>query len=215
MQFNADLAQKDAADFIDDVIVDHLHASHVVVGSDFHFGRDRGGHVGTLKSDGRFAVDGVALEMLGDDPVSSTRIREALTAGDIAAANAMLGWEWEIEGIVGHGDKKGRDLGYPTANIALGETIVPAYGIYAARAHIGDEWRNGVANIGIRPMFKLEKPLLEVHVFDFTGDLYGQSLRVRPIRKLRDEAAFAGPEALKATIAKDCADARNILRSGA
>jgi len=211
LDFNAIMANLTAEQFIDMIIIGHVDASHVVVGADFHFGKGRAGNVETLRADGRFNVDGVALEILADEPVSSTRIRAALQAGDIAAANAMLGWEWEIEGTVQHGDKRGRDLGYPTANIPLNDTMAPAYGIYAVKIMIGNEWRNGVANIGIRPMFKSKDPLLEVYVFDFTGDLYDQALRVRPVQKLRDEARFDHIDALKEQMARDVEGAKAAL----
>lgn len=213
LDFNAIMAGLTAQQFIDMIIVDHLKAAHVVVGADFHFGKDRGGHVDTLQADGRFQVTPVPLHASGDAPVSSTRIREALQAGDMDAANAMLGWEWEIEGTVVHGDKRGRELGYPTANIPLGDTLCPATGIYAARVLIEDVWHPAAVNIGTRPMFRVDTPLVEAYVFDFNGDLYGQSLRVQPVRKIRDEAAFESLDALKAQMAKDCEQARNILKS--
>lgn len=211
LDFNDIMAGLTAEQFIEMIILGHLNASHVVVGSDFHFGKSRTGTVETLRNDKRFQVDGVALELMADAPVSSTRIREALKSGDIGVANAMLGWDWEMEGIVAHGDKRGRDLGYPTANIPLEDTIAPAYGIYAVRVNIDGAWRDGVANIGIRPMFETKAPLLEVYVFDFDGDLYGQPLRVQPVQKLRDEARFDDLEALKAQMARDVVDAKAAL----
>jgi riboflavin kinase/FMN adenylyltransferase len=213
LDFNSIMANLTAEQFIDMIVVDHLNASHVVVGADFHFGKNRAGNVATLRADKRFTVDGVALEVLGDDPVSSTRIRAAIASGDIAAANTMLGWVWEIEGEVVHGDKRGGPMGYPTANIPLGETLSPSHGIYAVMVLIDGIWRAGAANIGLRPMFEVPEPLLEVFIFDFTGNLYGKSLRVRPVRKIRDEARFEGLEALKTQIADDCAKARDILMS--
>ncbi len=215
LDFNSIMAQLTAQQFIDFIIADHLNASHVVVGQDFHFGKGRGGSIETLRADGRFTVDGVSLATSGDSAISSTRVREKIAGGDIAAANALLGWEWEIEGEVLHGDKRGRELGYPTANIDMGEGIVPAMGIYAVRVLLDGQWRDAVANIGIRPMFEAETPLLEVFIFDFHGDLYGRSLRVRPVQKLRDEAKFETLDALKAQMAQDCARARDILKSGA
>jgi riboflavin kinase/FMN adenylyltransferase len=212
--FNAELAGTSAANFIDHVIVRDMNAAHVVVGDDFHFGKGRSGHVDTLMKDGRFGVTPITLVTDVTDAISSTRIRQAIAAGDIASANAMLGWNWGIEGVVEHGDKRGRELGYPTANIALGDTQSPAYGIYAVWVDIGDGVaRPGVANIGIRPMFEVQKPLLEAYLFDFDGDLYGKTLRVTPIQLIRPEAKFEGLDALKAQIAKDCLAARDILKS--
>lgn len=211
MPFDASLAGLDAKDFIDQIIIELLDTKHVVVGADFHFGKDRGGHVDTLQADKRFTTHAIALENIGEAPASSTRIREALTVGDIAGANAMLGWEWEIESLVERGDGRGKVLGYPTANMMFNDTLAPAYGIYAVRAYINGMWRPGVANIGVRPMFKVKLPLLEAHLFDFDGDLYGQTLRVRPVKKLRDEAAFENHGALIAQMDRDSAAARAVL----
>lgn len=213
MDFNTIMANLTAQQFIDMIIVDHLNAAHVVVGSDFHFGKGRAGNVATLQADKRFTVDGITLQMSGTEPVSSTRIRNAIQAGDIKTANAMLGWDWEIEGEVAHGDKRGRELGYPTANIPLSNTICPAHGIYAVQVWVNGTWMGGAASIGLRPMFQVASPLLEVFIFDFQGDLYGKILRVRPVQKLRDEAKFGDLEALKAQMANDCAVARDILKS--
>lgn len=210
--FNDIMAKLTAAMFVDMVLVDLMSAAHVVVGCDFHFGHNRQGTIETLKSDARFHTHALELEEAEAAPVSSTRVREALQNGDIEAANALLGWEWEIEGEVVHGDKRGRELGYPTANIPLNETLCPSHGIYAVRVNIGDGlWRGGAASIGLRPMFAVSAPLLEVFLLDFDGDLYGRTLRVRPVRKLRDEAKFASLADLKAAMAQDIAQTRKIL----
>jgi riboflavin kinase/FMN adenylyltransferase len=126
----------------------------------------------------------------------------------------MLGWDWAIEGEVVHGDKRGREIGFPTANIWLGDTLCPAHGVYAVRVDTGDgQWLPGAANIGLRPMFALPSPLLEVYLLDWTGDLYGKTLKVQPVARLRGEANFDGLDALKAQIALDCKAARDILKS--
>lgn len=210
--FNEIMAKLSAGMFVDMVVVDLVNAAHVVVGDDFHFGHNRTGTLETLKADKRFVTHALALESAGNAPVSSTRIREALQMGDIPVANALLGWEWEIEGEVVHGDKRGRTLGYPTANIFLNETLCPAHGIYAVRVDIGDGvWRSAAASIGMRPMFEVKAPLLEVFLIGFEGDLYGRTLRVRPVQKIRDEAKFEGIEALKAVMAQDVAQTIKIL----
>ena len=216
LDFNAGLAAMSAASFIDDIVIRGMNAAHVVVGQDFHFGHGRTGNVATLKSDGRFDVTPVML--VADDlaVISSTRIRQALHDGNIVDANAMLGWDWAIEGTVVHGDKRGREIGFPTANIWLDDTVSPAHGVYAVLVDTGDGvWRPGAANIGLRPMFVLPKPLLEVYLLDFDGDLYGKTLAVRPVRFLRSEAKYEGLDALRSQIAKDCAQARDILKSPA
>lgn len=212
--FNGIMAKLSAEMFVDMMVVDLANAAHVVVGADFHFGHNRAGHADTLQKDARFKTHAVTLENIGDAPISSTRIREAIQTGDIETANALLGWEWEMEGEVAHGDKRGRELGYPTANIPIGETLCPAHGIYAVRVDVGDGvWRMGAASIGMRPMFAVKAPLLEVFLLDFEGDLYGRTLRVRPARKLRDEAKFSDLDALKAAMANDVAQARAILKT--
>jgi len=214
LDFNAFLAGMSAQQFINDIIVRDMNAAHVVVGQDFHFGKDRSGHIETLQADTRFKTTPISL--IGDTmaAISSTRIRQALHDGNITEANEMLGWHWAIEGEVIHGDKRGREIGFPTANIPLGDTLCPAHGIYAVWVDIGDgKWLPGAANIGLRPMFALAKPLLEVYLLDWSGDLYGKTLKVRPVKHLRPEAKFEGLEALKAQIAKDCAAARDVLIS--
>lgn len=216
IDFDAALAAMSAKDFIDKILVDTLKAKHVVVGADFHFGHDRAGNVATLQEDGRFLVHAVPLQQDGEEPVSSTRIRNLLTAGDINGANALLGWEWEIEGLVQHGDKRGRTLGYPTANIALNETLAPAHGIYAVEVKLEDDaeeepWRFGVASLGMRPMFELKMPLLEVFLFKFEGDLYGMPVRVRLKKYIRPEQKFDSLEALKTQMDRDAQLARTAL----
>jgi len=211
LPFDAELASLQAEEFIERILISKLAATDIVVGSDFHFGHKRGGNVETLQKDGRFAVH--RIDLVGG--ISSTAIRAALKAGEMEAANEMLGWRWAIEGVVEHGDKRGRELGYPTANIPLGQTLCPAYGIYAVLVRIGGDpvWRPGAASIGIRPMFEVQKPLLEAYLFDFDGDLYDKSLSVRPVKRLRGEMKFDTLEALKDQMAQDCAQARWILAS--
>lgn len=208
LPFNADMAATSADDFIQKILISTLNAKHIVVGADFHFGAKRAGCVDTLKS----AIPTTPITLLGD--ISSTRIRDLITAGDITGANAMLGRLWTIEGEVIHGDKRGREIGFPTANIPFINTLCPAYGIYAVWVDIGDgTQRAGAANIGLRPMFALQKPLLEVYLFDFNGDLYGKTLKVTPVSRLRGEENFNSLDALISQISKDCTAARDILIS--
>lgn len=212
LDFNGIMASLSAEMFIDMILVDLLDAAHVVVGNDFQFGHKRTGTLATLERDGRIKVHAAPLESMANAPVSSTRVRACLEAGDMAGANNLLGWDWEIEGTVGHGDKRGRELGYPTANILLGETIAPAYGIYACAVDIGDGvWRKGAASLGLRPMFAVTEPLLEVFVLDWAGDLYDRPVRVRPIKRLRGEMKFDSLEALKIQMAADVEETRRIM----
>lgn len=213
LSFDWPFASQSADEFIAQILKDGPSPSHIVVGSDFAFGQLRAGTPDTLRAAG-FAVtvlDKVADE--GDDAFSSSRVRQALCEGRIADANAILGWDWEIEGVVVKGDQRGRTIGYPTANVPLGDTLHPAYGIYATWVMIEgeDQWRPAATNIGIRPMFELKVGQVEAYIMDFSGDLYGKSLRIKPVARLRGEAKFDSLESLIAQIEKDCAQARTVL----
>ena len=220
LDFAQALAQMPADEFINRILIEALQVRAVVIGPDFHFGKGRAGHAETLRDAG---LDVHVLQPFCDradiadgDVVSATRIRGLLQAGDIAGANALLGWDWQIDGIVSHGDKRGRELGYPTANVPLGATQHPAYGIYAGWVNLPDggspdKWRPAIANIGIRPMFVTNNALVEAYLFDFTGDLYGQRIAFRPLQRLREEAKFDGLDALLVQMARDCEQARGLL----
>jgi riboflavin kinase/FMN adenylyltransferase len=142
---------------------------------------------------------------------SSTRIREALRAGMAREATELLGHPWEIEGAVEQGDQRGRTIGFPTANVALGEHLRPRFGVYAVRALVEGQWRDAVANLGKRPTVGKLQENFEVHLFDFTGDLYGMNLRVQLLDFIRPEMKFAGLDQLKAQISADGQAARNLL----
>jgi riboflavin kinase/FMN adenylyltransferase len=142
---------------------------------------------------------------------SSTRIREALRAGWPSEASELLGHPWEIEGAVEQGDQRGRTIGFPTANVALGEHLRPRFGVYPVRALVEGRWGDGVANLGRRPTLGKLQENFEVHLFDFAGDLYGQVLRVQLVDFIRPEMKFSGLDALKAQIAADCDAARRLL----
>lgn len=215
LTFDWDFASQTADQFIDRVLRSGLNAAHIVVGNDFAFGQMRRGTADTLRQSGLpvTIIDKIADE--GDGPLSSSAIRQALRLGDIAHANAMLGWDWEMRGMVQHGDKRGRTIGYPTANVALGDVLHPAYGIYAAWVKIGDDpqWHPSATNIGIRPMFAVPVGQIESYIFDFDRDIYGQTLRVRPVKRLRGEAKFESLDALIGQIAQDCIAAAAILKA--
>lgn len=220
LTFDEALSHFEADEFIQRVLVDGLAARHVIVGQDFRFGKRRGGDVALLKARG--ATDGFAVTIVtpvasADAEVySSSHIRENLEAGKPGHAAAMLGRPFEIEGQVEHGDKRGRTLGFPTANVDIGDYIRPARGVYAVRAAIGNGpdtvWMDGVANFGNRPTIESDSLLLEVHVFDYSGDLYGQTMRVALIEYLRPERKFDGLDALRAQIDEDSNTARRILK---
>jgi riboflavin kinase/FMN adenylyltransferase len=212
--FDTAFAALSADAFVDEVLLAGMGARHVVCGYDFTFGARRGGNVEMLRDMG--ARKGFGVTVL--DPVmregeiySSTSIREALRAGWPSEAAELLGHAWEIEGVVEQGDKRGRTIGFPTANVALGEHLRPRFGVYAVRAMIDGTWHNGVANLGRRPTIGKLQENFEVHLFDFTGDLYGQSLRVALVDFIRPEMKFSGLDQLKAQIAADGQAARTIL----
>ncbi|MGU3536440.1 bifunctional riboflavin kinase/FAD synthetase [Methylobacterium sp. A54F] len=215
-RFDAALAGTGARDFVMGLLRDELRLSGVVIGHDFHFGRAREGTPALLAELCREAglacriVPAVSLAA-GEGPVSSSGIRAALSEGDVARANALLGYRWFVNAPVRHGDKRGRTLGYPTANMALADCEL-AHGIYAVRARLDDgTFRDGVASYGRRPTFDDGAPLLEVNLFDFAGDLYGRPLAVEFAGYIRGEERFASAEALIARMDLDAAAARRML----
>lgn len=239
LRFDAALASRTAEQFIDSVLMHDLGARHVVVGYDFVFGKGRGGNPELLRD--RLAGPGIGTTIMqpvtapadsaeaDGEPeasiVSSTGVRDALRAGDPRSAARLLGRPFEIEERVRRGDARGRTIGFPTANLWLGDYLRPALGVYAVRVAIAEprtgsgrtlveaaSWLDGVANLGLRPTFAgLTEPRLEVHLFDYAGDLYGRRLRVALIEFLRPEQKFEGLEALKAQIARDADAARRLL----
>ena len=216
LRFDAVMAAMTDKEFCKRVIVDEIGASSVSVGFDFRFGRGRMGDAASLQRIGAelgFEVKIVA-EVKGDGvKVSSSRVRETLERGDMAAATAALGGPWIVDAIVEHGEKRGRKLGFPTANMQLGEIVHPAHGIYAVWAREDGEtsWRPGVANFGRTPTTGERDALLEVMVFDFDGDLYGKRLHAAFVKFLRPEARFAELDELVVAMKQDVADARAVL----
>ena len=214
--FDGELSSTSAQDFITEILIERFGAHGVVTGGDFTFGQGAKGNVDLLKSYG--AKRGLhsrvveAVEGSGD-VVSSSRIREALRAGDPQLAAQLLTRPFAIRGIVEHGDKNGRKLGYPTANLSIENYLRPKYGVYAVTGTVlsTGEQLNGAANIGVRPQFDPPKELLEPHFFDFNGDLYGQEIEVAFHHFLRGEAKFDGLDQLMAQMEKDCAEAKRLL----
>ena len=214
MTFDGARAGTTAQDFINHDLIARLGISGIAVGYDFHFGKGRGGSPSLLAAEApRLGIEvhvQAHVDIL-DRPVSSTAIREALAEGHVIDATEMLGGPWFISGDVIHGEKRGRDLGYPTANIRLDKNCGLKHGIYAVRVGIGDKRVDGVASFGRRPTFDNGAPLLEVFLFDFAGDLYGQRLDVAFIGFIRDELKFDGVEALVRQMNDDSARARALL----
>jgi len=213
-RFDPGFAAISAEAFVDNVLLQGMGARHVVCGYDFTFGARRSGNVERLRemaAERAFGVTVLDPVMHEGEIYSSTRIREALRAGWASEASELLGHHWEIEGAVEQGDQRGRTIGFPTANVALGEHLRPRFGVYAVRALVDGRWRDGVANLGRRPTVGKLQENFEVHLFDFAGDLYGQVLRVAIVDFIRPEMKFSGLDALKAQIANDCQAARGIL----
>ena len=215
LPFDAALAGTTAEEFISGLLLDRYGAAGVVTGADFTFGKGRGGDVVTLADHARrlgFFTEMVSPIGDADEVISSSRIREALQAGDCATAARLLTRPFTVRGTVQHGDKNGRLLGFPTANIDMGHYLRPHYGIYAVTGRLPDgRVLKGAANLGIRPSFDPPKELLEPHFFDFAEDLYGQEIDVAFHAFLRPEAKFDGMDALMAQIAADCDQARKLL----
>lgn len=213
--FDADLAATDAEEFVARLLGERIGASAVVTGEDFTFGRGRGGNVDLLREVGAahgIAAETVAPVSLDGEAVSSSRIRSALQAGDPGTATRLLTRPFAIAGEVVHGDKRGRSLGWPTANVELGPYLRPAYGIYAVRVRLDDDSEHdGVASLGIRPTFDPPRELLETVLFDWNGDLYGRTIEVALHHYLRPEERFDDLDALKAQMDSDGARARELL----
>ncbi|PPD46683.1 MAG: bifunctional riboflavin kinase/FMN adenylyltransferase [Methylocystis sp.] len=218
LSFNKGFAARPAQDFTQDILVKRLGLSAVVAGYDFRFGAGRKGDADFLRSEGErlgFAVeivDRITQDEEGSlEAVSSTATREALEKGDVALARRLLGHPYFVRGVVRHGDKRGRLLGFPTANIALDPSNRLRHGIYAVTLSVNGVVRDGAASFGRRPTFDNGAPLLEVHVFDFGGDLYGKEVEVAFYGYIRGEEKFESVETLIARMEDDCAKARAIL----
>lgn len=223
IHFDLEFAKSAPTDFVEQVIVNGAGARHVVCGHDFAFGRDRQGNPELLLQLGEeFGFDFTCVQGIRDNDdklYSSTRIRTYLRDGNPRAAARLLGTPFEIEGRVAEGERRGRSIGFPTANLRLADYVRPATGVYAVRAGVGvggddsdkANWFDGVANLGYRPTFDGDELLLEAHLFDFDGDLYGQHLRIALVDYLRAEKKFDGLDSLKQQIADDGVRARKIL----
>lgn len=216
LRFDKTLAQMSAEQFIKRLLVDGLNVRYLVVGDDFRFGNQRRGDFALLQQAGKqydFQVVNMHTFAIEHQRVSSTRIREALKQGNLALAEQLLGRPYRMSGRVAHGDKRGRTMGFPTANIHLHRHKVPLQGVFAIQLFgIAEEPVNGVANIGVRPTIGGdEKALLEVHLFDFNRDIYAEHVQVHFLYKIRDEQRFDGLNALIEQITKDCEAARHFF----
>ena len=215
LTFDAALASLTADDFVRRILVERFAISGAVIGFNFHFGKNRTGSPDFLIAEGRkhgFSVDVVAPFQLEGRPVSSGPIRDALGAGRLDEAAALLGFPWFVSGEVIHGDKRGRELGFPTANLRLDAACGLRHGVYAVRVALGERRYDGVANFGRRPMFDSGAVLLEVFLFDFSADLYGQRIDVAFIDWIREEELFGSVDELVRGMRDDALTARAALR---
>jgi riboflavin kinase / FMN adenylyltransferase len=219
-EFGVELASMDAEAFVADVLAQRIGAAGVITGDDFSFGKGRAGDVALLSKLGKqhgIATEAVPQVVLDGQRISSGRVREALVAGDTGTATRLLSRDFAVEGVVRDGDKRGRELGYPTANIQLGDYQRPRYGIYAVRVTLdangpnGGSEHPGVASLGVRPTFDPPQELLEAHLFGFDGDLYGRKIEVALHAFIREELRFDSVDALVAEMSNDEAQARRLL----
>ena len=218
LRFDAALAATSAQDFVEKILVGRFGIGGAVIGYDFHFGQKRAGSPQDLAEQGErlgFTVDIVPPLQDGGRPVSSGAVRAALSEGRVAEATDLLGAPWFVSGEVIHGAKRGRELGFPTANIRLDPSCGLRHGVYAVRMAVGGRLVDGVASFGIRPMFDAGAPLLEVNLFDFNGDLYGQVVDVAIIGWIRPELKFGSLDDLKRAMDADAAQAREALKRAA
>ncbi|HWT00377.1 MAG TPA: bifunctional riboflavin kinase/FAD synthetase [Pyrinomonadaceae bacterium] len=219
IRFNRAFAEIEAEDFLRDVVRDRLHALEVYLGRGFAFGRNREGNIGLLRKVSErlgFHADEVPEVRLRGQRISSSRVREMLAAGRVNLARRMLGRPYGVEGRVVRGEQRGRTLGFPTANLRPQNRVIPRGGVYVTATLIEGAWRRSVTNVGTRPTFKDEAagPSIETYVMGWGGDLYGDVVRVRFLRRLRDERKFASIEELKQQIARDRDRASSYFERG-
>jgi riboflavin kinase / FMN adenylyltransferase len=216
VRFNKQLADYDAEQFIDEILVERLNIKHLVVGDDFRFGKARHGDFALLKEQGEvrgFKVEDTGSLLINDQRISSTLIRNALSKGDLEQAEAMLGHRYSMCGRVIHGDKRGRTIGYPTANIRMARKNLPISGVFAVTMTGIDGLEiEGIANVGVRPTVDgSNKVILETHLFDFDRDIYGNKVTVHFKQKIRAERRFQTVDELKEQIVADVVEAKNIF----
>ena len=213
LNFDRAFSQIEAEDFVSRFLVGALDVTGVIVGSDFHFGRQRRGTPTFLKAAGDehgFAVETLDLMDEGDEVISSSRIRAALSEGAVTAANRLLGYHWFFDGCVVKGDQRGRELGYPTANTVTHANFQLAQGVYAVRARLGPRLLDGVAAFG-KPMFNNQRPPFETHLFDFDEDIYDQTISVALVGHIRGQEVFNGLDELIAAMDRDSRKARELI----
>ncbi len=214
VRFTRELSQWEPDVFVRTVLVEWLRVSEVWVGANFLFGRDRSGNFSLLRTLGTrhgFRAEKIDPIRYKDFVVSSTRIRRLIAEGRVDEAGVLLGHHYAVDGAVVRGDGRGRELGFPTANLCTDNELAPPHGVYATLATLAGVIHASVTNIGVRPTFGDHAPVIETHVFDLARDLYGARMRLSFVRRLRDERAFADVAALRAQIAADCRQARELF----
>ncbi len=214
LAFTHELAKLPAADFVEEILLRRLGLCHLVVGYDYAFGRNREGDAEFLAV--QAARHGFGLDVLepiqaGAEAYSSTRIRQAVGSGQVASAVKILGRNFTLDGLVIHGDGRGRKLGFPTANLSVEKELLPKEGVYAVKVKWRDDYFDAVVNIGQRPTFVGAEPSLEIHLLDFQGDLYGERLRIYFVERLRDEKRFSSVAELQRSVDSDIGTARSLL----
>ncbi len=212
--FTLDFSAMEPRDFVKDILVDLLGAKEIFVGYNYRFGKGRKGNIQMLRDLGKelgFIVREVEQVSLGGEVISSTRIRQLLINGEVKPAATLLGRPYALCGIVIKGDGRGRGLGFPTANLASRHSIIPSDGVYAVGLLVRDKYYDGIVNIGLRPTFKAKAMAIEVHIFDFDEDVYGEEMTVYFADKIREERKFESAEVLVGQISKDISAAKAIL----
>ena len=216
IRFDKNFASQDAETFLEDVVYERLQAKEVFLGKGFAFGKNRGGNIELLRKMSAklgFFADEVSEITLRGQRISSSKIRQLLSEGKVNLARRMLGRPYGVEGQIIHGDKRGRTIGFPTANLHPHNRVIPKFGVYATATLINHQWRKSITNVGVRPTFTGDKePSIESYIFDFDGDLYGDVLRVRFLHRIRDEKKFGGIDELKTQIAEDSKTALNFFK---
>lgn len=212
--FTEDIAKISAQDFVKDILVGKLNLKHLIVGPDFSFGRKREGNLDLLNIMGQeygFDTEVVETALIDGETVSSTSIRNLVREGNLSKANKFLGYNFFIEGQVKEGERRGRQIGFPTANLETDWDILPKVGVYATLANVNGTSHHSITNIGYRPTFGHNELLIETHIFDFTEDIYKKRIKVEFVHRVRDEQKFNGPEALVEQIKKDVESVKEIL----
>ncbi len=216
IRFDFEFANQEADKFLRDTVFERFRAKEVYLGEGFAFGKNRGGNIELLRKLGKelgFIADEVSEVKIRGVRISSSNIRKLLAEGKVNLARDMLGRPYGIEGMIVRGDQRGKEIGYPTANLKATNRVIPKYGVYATATLIDGKWRSGVTNVGVRPTFEKDnEPSVETNIFDFDADLYGDVLRVRFLYRIRDEKKFSGIDELKHQIGRDSDVAKRYFR---